>query len=290
MHLSGQLTDWSINDLLQIMQVTKKTGSLDIEGDRRGRIHFHDGAVTGAELIGDEGSLIGDDRGGIADILFVLSTLDSGSFSVGAADGPDTSGWGVEEVLADVDALKSLEGVLVAAGLFESNGVRLVADIDESITVNSDDWMVLVSLVPAFTFDDLEAKVGRGGAVRVLHTLHRMGVAAATGDVDESDWLDRVADDVAPTSDDPIWLEEVSEEPDISTQTQEGETPASEDDSAEESSEDTLVGLSDDSPAEDASNEGASTDVPGVSAPASTTLTDGVYDEIRRLRSKVVEK
>jgi hypothetical protein len=27
--------------------------------------------------------------------------------------------------------------------------------------------------------------------------------------------------------------------------------------------------------------------VRGVSAPASTTLTDGVYDEIRRLRSKV---
>jgi hypothetical protein len=28
----------------------------------------------------------------------------------------------------------------------------------------------------------------------------------------------------------------------------------------------------------------------GVSAPASTTLTDGVYDEIRRLRSKVSER
>jgi hypothetical protein len=28
----------------------------------------------------------------------------------------------------------------------------------------------------------------------------------------------------------------------------------------------------------------------GVSAPASTTLTDGVYDEIRRLRSRVGEK
>ncbi len=28
----------------------------------------------------------------------------------------------------------------------------------------------------------------------------------------------------------------------------------------------------------------------GVSAPASTTLTDGVYDEIRRLRNKVSER
>ena len=52
MHLSGQLTDWSINDLLQIMQVTQKTGSLDIDGERRGRVHFRDGSVTGAELSG----------------------------------------------------------------------------------------------------------------------------------------------------------------------------------------------------------------------------------------------
>jgi hypothetical protein len=31
-------------------------------------------------------------------------------------------------------------------------------------------------------------------------------------------------------------------------------------------------------------------EVRGVSAHASTTLTDGVYDEIRRLRSKVADK
>jgi hypothetical protein len=33
-----------------------------------------------------------------------------------------------------------------------------------------------------------------------------------------------------------------------------------------------------------------SVEVKGVSAPASTTLTDGVYDEIRRLRSRVADK
>ncbi len=34
----------------------------------------------------------------------------------------------------------------------------------------------------------------------------------------------------------------------------------------------------------------APVDVRGVSAPASTILTDGVYDEIRRLRSRVADK
>ncbi|HWL48633.1 MAG TPA: DUF4388 domain-containing protein, partial [Acidimicrobiia bacterium] len=83
MHLSGQLSDWSINDLLQIMQVTKKTGSLDIEGERRGRVHFRDGRVTGAELTGFEGAHTGSDLAGVADILYVLSSVAEGSFSVG---------------------------------------------------------------------------------------------------------------------------------------------------------------------------------------------------------------
>ena len=98
MHLSGQLSDWSINDLLQIMQVTKKTGSLDIEGQRRGRVHFREGRVTGAALTGLAGAHAGSDRADVADILYVLSSVAEGSFSVGAADGPDAKGWTVEEV------------------------------------------------------------------------------------------------------------------------------------------------------------------------------------------------
>ena len=134
MHLSGQLSDWSINDLLQIMQVTKKTGSLDIDGERRGRIHFNDGKVTGAELTGASGSYKGSDRAGVADILYVLSTLNEGDFAVGETDGPDGPGWGVEDVLADVEALESLEGEVIDAGLFEATGVRFAQSIDTAIT------------------------------------------------------------------------------------------------------------------------------------------------------------
>ena len=270
MHLSGQLSDWSINDLLQIMQVTKKTGSLDIDGDRRGRIHFREGLVTGAELTGAKGSYMGSDRGGVADILYVLSTLEDGSFAVGAADGPDGAGWNVEDVLADVDALKSLEGEVIDAGLFEATGVRFVQAIDKPITIEPDDWAVLMSLVQPFTFNHLESRMGRGGAVRVFHTLHRLGVAEAMVDDEESDWLDRLAEDIAPESGDPTWLEHV---------------PA--DDEDEEESEPAPAAAVPETPAIiDANDE----EVKGVSAPASTTLTDGVYDEIRRLRSKVADK
>lgn len=280
MHLSGQLSDWSINDLLQIMQVTKKTGSLDIEGERRGRVHFRDGTVTGAELTGGRESQLGSDRGGVADILYVLSTLEKGSFSVGPADGPETPGWSVEDITADVEALRNLEGEVTDAGLFGADGIELVAEITEPITLAPSDWSVVVSLVQPFSFRHLEDRHGRGGAVRTLHTLHRLAIAETVGgavetiiddkDEDESEWLDRIADDVATESDEPTWLEQAQQS---ATTVPEVDLPAA--------AEETLLEVAADEVPED---------VRGVSAPASTTLTDGVYDEIRRLRSKVAEK
>ncbi len=271
MHLSGQLGDWTINDLLQIMQVTKKTGSLDIDGDRQGRIHFREGSVTGAELTGAKGSYLGNDRAGVADIIYVLSMVEAGAFSVGPADGPETAGWEVEDVLADVEALQSLEGEVIDAGLFEATGVRLVQDIPKPMTIDPGDWAVLVSLVQPFTFSHLETTIGRGGAVRTFHTLHRLGVAEAVVDeADESEWLDRLAEDISPESE-PTWLEHVPE-----NELEGDSEPEPEPEAVPEPVAPEVVEVD--------------AEVKGVSAPASTTLTDGVYDEIRRLRSKVAEK
>ncbi len=282
MHLSGQLSDWSINDLLQIMQVTKKTGSLDIEGQRRGRVHFRDGAVTGAELTGAKGVYSGSDRGGVADILYVLSTVEEGSFSVGAADGPDGKGWTVEEVLLDVEALQSLEGEVIDAGLFEAAGVSLVRDIEEPVTIEPEDWHVFVNLVPTFTFQVFEQTYGRGSAVRIFHTLHRLGLAEVAAAAEpESEWLDRLAEGVAPNVVDEAVqeaLEPVAEDEDeIVVETTEPEPEP------EEEPEPEPVPAT-------ATKERLPSDLKGVAAPASTTLTDGVYDEIRRLRSRVGEK
>jgi hypothetical protein len=277
MHLSGQLSDWSMNDLLQIMQVTKKTGSLDIEGQRRGRVHFREGRVTGAELTGVKGTYTGSDRGGVADILYVLSTVGEGSFSVGAADGPDGKGWSVEEVLMDVEALQSLEGEVIDAGLFEASGVILVPEIHGPITIEPDDWHVFVNLVPPFTFNFLESRYGRGTAVRMFHTLNRLGMAETVTNQDgEADWLDRLAEGVAPGPAGPTWEESSGE--------QVVETAENEDspDEAEREPEPVVAAT--------AKQAKIPAEMKGVSAPASTTLTDGVYDEIRRLRSRVGEK
>jgi hypothetical protein len=285
MHLSGQLSDWSMNDLLQIMQVTKKTGSLDIEGDRRGRVHFREGRVTGAELTGIDGAHTGSDRDGVADILYVLASVGEGSFSVGAADGPDAKGWTVEEVLQDVEALQTLESEVADSGLFEANGVKLTHEVGEAVTLEPGDWHTFVNLVPAFSFGALEARYGRGTAVRMFHTLNRLGLAETVAvPEEEADWLNRLAEGVAPGV---TWNghAEVGE-----TSTEEPEpAPAEASIEPEPAIEPEAADVE---PVPVAATEKArsQTELKGVSAPASTTLTDGVYDEIRRLRSRVGDK
>ena len=300
MHLSGQLSDWSIHDLLQIMQVTKKTGSLDIDGERRGRIHFRNGSVTGAELTGSRGSYAGEDRGTIADILYVLSTLDAGSFSIGSADGPDTVGLSVDEVVGDLDSLRHIEGEVVDAGLFEAAGIRMVKELEKPLTIDPEDWHVIVTLVQPFTFASLEAQVGRGTAVRLVHTLHRLGVADPIDEMDdEASLLGTVAGSV---SAEPTWLERNASAPEpvvAETPSAPVEEPAADEPAAEEPAPEPEPVAAEPAAAEPAAAVAAAAEPApepdrhqtlGVSAPASTTLTDGVYDEIRRLRSKVAER
>lgn len=286
MHLSGQLSDWSINDLLQIMQVTKKTGSLDIDGQRRGRVHFREGRVTSAELTGLEAAHAGTDRASVADILYVLSSVAEGSFSVGAADGPDVKGWTVEEVLMDVEALQILEGEVAETGLFEANGVMLIHEIADPVTVDPGDWKTFVNLVPAFSFGALESRYGRGTAVRMFHTLNRMGLAETVAiPEEEAEWLYRLAEGVTANS---TWNgadveteETAAADPQLETAEEPTEpTPIEE----PEITQPEPVALSASKP------DRANVELKGVSAPASTTLTDGVYDEIRRLRSRVGDK
>lgn len=262
MNLSGQLGDWPVDDLIQIVQVTKKTGSLDISGDRRGRIHFRDGMLTGAELHSPQGVYAGADADTIADVIFVLGSLKSGTFAMGAPEGPDSEGHQAEEIAASVEELRTLETEISSAGVMDGD-IRLVDTVNAKITLDPSSWHYLARLIPALTIDDLEERFGRGSAVRTMHSLHNLGLLAPTSDgsegqgdpesaVDESGWLEKLAGDVS-TPESGEWDDEVEVEIEIK---------------------------------ESARQRVQAGNVRGVSADASTTLTGGVYDEIRRLRSK----
>jgi len=286
------------------MQVTKKTGSLTIEGDRRGRIHFREGAVTGADLTGSRQTYIAEDRGAIADVLYVLASIDKGSFAMGGNDSPEGEGWAVDEILADVASLAELEAAVEESGLIQATGVRVTDSIEEPIELQPEDWQVIAGLVQPFSFAHLESRFGRGGAVRALHTLHRLEVAVAIKSEDESQFLDKLAEGISSESSEPTWLEAKSSKPEdllpiVQDADEEDLVPVVESKPAPAEFE-PVAGdeipeaedLDEVEPIEDAPRVGKREPVAvrGVSADASTTLTDGVYDEIRRLRSKAAEK
>jgi hypothetical protein len=106
-------------------------------------------------------------------------------------------------------------------------------------------------------------------------------VAAEDG---ESNWLDRLAEDVAPGTSVPAWLEGTPDPEPAATELVVEPAPAPE---TESEPEPALVSKASEARANSAK---VAVEVKGVSAPASTTLTDGVYDEIRRLRSRVADK
>ncbi len=292
MNLSGQLADWTMDDLLQIVQVTKKTGSLDIVGARKGRVHFREGAVTGAELHSSRGVYAGTDPSIIADVVFVLGSMEEGAFAMGPADGPDVEGVEIESISKRVTELRDIETEVSEQGLIGSGQVVIKPTVEKDVSFTPEDWSAIASLVQPFTFEGLEERLGRGAAVRMIHAFHRLGIVdvapeeveekvvndSANVSEEESNWLDRLADEVSAT-DSTKWLEEAASQ--LAEESPAQQTPAAEPAAA--------------APAEAPEEEPAPEPEPepagakGVAAPASTVLTTGVYDDIRRLRSKVTE-
>lgn len=267
MNLSGQLSDWSMDDLIQIVQVTKKSGSLDIRGAAKGRVHFRDGQLTGAELHGPQGVYAGTDPDTVADIIFVLGALDTGSFAMGSAEGPDGEGHDGETIAAAVLELRQLETDLQEAGVVSNDDVIFLAEIESKLSLEPADWRLIASILPPLSVSSLEDRFGRGSAIRMLHSFHELGLLAegeldgadeegSEADRDEDDWLEQLADRV-------------------------GSGDVSESD-VSESDVDVEIAIS----SAVAEKAARSHDVRGVAADASTTLTGGVYDDIRRLRSK----
>jgi hypothetical protein len=300
MNLSGQLADWTMDDLLQIVQVTKKTGSLDIVGVHKGRVHFREGNITGAELHSSKGVYAGTDTSIIADVVFVLGSMEEGAFAMGRSDGPDVDGVPIDAIAGAIGELRALEAIVADKGLIDAGDVKLKSTIDSEVTISADDWAAIASLVQPFTFTSLADRLGRGAAIRMVHAFHRLDLVepvepdepvsviepvSAEVSEEESNWLDRLADEVSST-DSTKWLDEAVAEmtADSDEASAKAAPPAAAAATEEpESDSDPEVVIA----PEEIKDRSAG--ARGISAPASTTLTTGVYDDIRRLRSKVSE-
>lgn len=279
MNLSGTLSDWTVADLLNMLNVTKKTASLHVRGERTGTIHFSQGKVVGAALAGDAAAHGGDSRVEVADALLVLSALDSGTFELGPFNGPEGEGWDIESLLSDLERLETLQVDLVGAGLQKSQ-LMLREEVDEPVTIQTEDWWALASLVSVLSFRQLEDVFGRGRAIRLLHALWRMDLVES---LEEPLVLEP----------EPILAEPepIREEITVETEVEPDAEPVAEAsvDSNGSSNESWLDEIAAAAGPSEAGDETVQPLEPrkmlGVSAPASTVLTGSVLDEMRRLRS-----
>ena len=188
MLLAGQLSDWSVEDLLQMLHITKKSASLHIEGaERSGVVYFDEGALVGAEVsLGAAGS---DDRETAVEALYVLQLLDDGTFEI-RNEVPPTA----IDPISVADALElasehlGAEQALADTGLLNARGLRLAQEIDEPIILSERIWAAISVSIPAFTFAELEGRMGRAAAVDMLEQFRDLGVleAAIEEKVDEA--------------------------------------------------------------------------------------------------------
>lgn len=282
MTLSGSLSDWSVTDLLSMFKVTKKTGTLRLSGSRAGAIHFDGGRVVAAEVTGTADGPAEADRTDAVDALFMLAAESDGRFEMGPYQGPEGPGWDVEELLSDVSRLDSLESDVDDAGLTKAP-LMLADHIEAPVTVAVEDWWAVASLVSVLSLDQLEDVFGRARAIRLLHTLWRLGIIEALDDGEPV-----LADDSERHAEEPAAVpigDIVAEGP---TQTEDepedGEAVRDEESWLDEIAAATEHGIV----TEPVSIE-ERRNLRGISAPASTTLTGPVLDDMRRLRGRAGE-
>jgi hypothetical protein len=264
MNLSGTLSDWPVGELLTVMKVTAKTATLTIRGDVSGSVDFVAGRVADARILGEPPLEAGPGRReAVADALYLLSGATTGTFEVVRLTAEADESWEVEELLADMGQLGELRRDLEEAGLLVAD-LTLRAEVPVPVTIPTEDWWALASLVSILSYSQLEEVFGRARATRLLHTLWRLDV------------IEVVEDEEAvspPEAETPL----AGDEPAV------GELPAR----GDESWLDEIAAASEEWEAT-SRDESESTRRPvlGVAAPPSTVLTGSVLDEMRRLRGR----
>lgn len=179
MILSGQLGEWDVADLLQILRITQKTASLTVEnGRRRGTVHFRNGQIVGADL--PTGGDSADPFEQAVECVYIFQTMKSGTFSITHDSVPESdSAFEVREVIEAAQQLRVEEDELVETGLLTARALRVAPSIESSITIAPEEWPALVALIGRFTFPELEARIGRSAAIAVISVFRRLGVLEA---------------------------------------------------------------------------------------------------------------
>lgn len=178
MLLSGNLSNWSVSDLLQIMRVTAKTATLRVDGNRAGLIHFGEGRIVGAALAGQRvPSSTEEALRSTVDALHVLTGFMEGAFLVAEPQfDPSLPGWDVSELMMEVERLRQLESEVVSQGVTETTPLRLSGEAATPLSLHAEEWQALVALVPAFSLASLEEIFGNSRSLQIVSALLNRGL------------------------------------------------------------------------------------------------------------------
>lgn len=201
MILNGRLDDWTVEDLLQIMRITHKTGTLEMTGDLRASIHFQEGAIGGIEL-GGVPSLSDQDRSValnvMAERLRTLLPLRSGDFEITDLVRQNSNLVEVPDLLEAVQKLLDLERSALGDDVAENSALKLRLRLDP-ITLEPDTWLAVVDLVGTFSLEQMVARLGRSDAVQLLALLRRYDLFEHSDDAID----DHLEPDIAPEPEQP---------------------------------------------------------------------------------------
>lgn len=186
MILSGRLVDWSLNDLLQILRITEKTATLEIEGEhRRGTLYFRAGGIVDAEL--ESGDVAGATFDRIIETIYELKLLADGAFAVGTHERDTGTYVAVPEAIEAADRHLEAEHDLRTSGILEGGALTLAREIEAAVTLDREQWQALAELTGSFSFDEIAKRLGRVRAVSFVNSLRRQE-AIAQAHADAPTW------------------------------------------------------------------------------------------------------
>src|SRR5436853_3930721 len=120
MHLNGDLSDFALADILQILSLGRKTGTLLVEnGSLKGRIVIEAGRITGAEA---------EPGGGLADSLLHRGKLNADTLALLRRIGESCAAWSLPSLLLE-SGLLSIGELQEAASLHVSSLVARLVEI-----------------------------------------------------------------------------------------------------------------------------------------------------------------
>jgi hypothetical protein len=181
MILTGRLADWSVEQLLQIMRITEKTGSMEIETVGADVVlYFVGGALVDASMRGRFAS--GDPQIRVVEAVAAVLDAPDGTFDIGNEVSVNSGEpLPVPDLLSAVGIWRAAEDELAATGVLDAAAIRLVHEVPRPVVVEPDAWLAVAEFAGVLTFTELEIRLGRIGAIEVIRTLRELGVLEMAG-------------------------------------------------------------------------------------------------------------